>query len=109
MSYDGYEYAKQRELTRIAKWNYADPWGWFEYVIARWWMPAWGIRRVRNRLYMSTGGWSGNEEIIGAMRKNYLLWGKTWYVHRTGGHFIFKVPPMKKVIDPKRKGVVRKQ
>lgn len=40
---------------------------------------------------ISTGGWSGNEEIISVMRENFVLWSQTWYLHKRGGHFQFLV------------------
>jgi len=85
------DYPTDDELKKIEEWPYSDPMGWFEFVENIWWMPDWGISKVRNRLYMSTGGWSGNEEIIGAMRKNFILWSQLWYSVRRGGHYIFIV------------------
>lgn len=38
------------------------------------------------RYHVSTGGWSGNEEVIHAMRENFILWSLTWVQHRRGGH-----------------------
>ena len=40
---------------------------------------------------ISTGGWSGNEEIIGAMQKNYIFWWTCWELSMRGGHFKFKL------------------
>jgi len=38
---------------------------------------------------VSTGGWSGNEELIGAMRMNFILWSQWWWSSRRGGHYVF--------------------
>ena len=43
------------------------------------------------RLYLSTGGWSGNESIIGAMMSNHLFWMCCWEKSRRGGHYWFKI------------------
>lgn len=37
----------------------------------------------------STGGWSGNESIIGAMQKNRMVWNFLWEQSRRGGHYVF--------------------
>lgn len=43
-----------------------------------------------HRYHLSTGGWSGNESLIGAMKRNYILWSLTWVQSRRGGHYIFE-------------------
>jgi len=70
-----------------------------DYLKAAWWPD--GIRgfsykrRVKDRrtLRLSTGGWSGNEEIIAAIKENFPL--SLFYLcmvqWRVGGHYTFKV------------------
>lgn len=36
-----------------------------------------------------TGGWSGNEDVINAMRRNLFLWNHTWMMSVAGGLFVF--------------------
>lgn len=86
------DYPTDAELKKIEKWGFDDMRGWLDFVCSIWWMPDWGIRTTKRRLYISTGGWSGNEQIIGAMNKNFINWSQTWFSSRTGGHFIFKLP-----------------
>ena len=43
------------------------------------------------RLYLSTGGWSGNESIIGALEQNLFFWSLCWVKHIRGGHFWFEI------------------
>lgn len=93
-------YPTEEELTRIRDWPSDDPFGWFTFIKLVWWQPGWGWKEsggVDNQghirqYFISTGGWSGNEEIIHAMRDNFILWTLTWESHRRGGHYEFRVP-----------------
>lgn len=50
-------------------------------------LAALGIRRYR----ISTGGWSGNEELLMALQANHMAWTWTWISSRVGGHYVFEV------------------
>jgi len=39
---------------------------------------------------IATGGWSGNEEIIQALKGNRLFWIMTWQLSKRGGYYEFK-------------------
>jgi hypothetical protein len=41
--------------------------------------------------HISTGGWSGNEDVIEAMAGNFLFWSQAWATSRKGGHYTFEV------------------
>ena len=41
--------------------------------------------------YVSTGGWSGHEDVIDVLQRNWLFWSICWRLHRTGGHFWFRI------------------
>ena len=104
-------YPSRAELRRIRSWNLvADKdelkfeFGAFMYYVrSLWWNPEWGWtvrkRRVRTvggrlvrRYEISTGGWSGNEDLIGAMMANNSFWMLAWSSSRRGGHYVFEVP-----------------
>ena len=95
-------YPTDHALDRIEYWPYNDPKGWFEFIFSIWHFGAWGWKEkdephdwkentMVHRYYISTGGWSGNEDIIKAMQQNHVLWSVTWVQSRRGGHYIFEV------------------
>lgn len=64
----------------------------FDYIRANCWHFAeWGWSEDRGVYSISTGGWSGNEDVIEAMRENFLLWSMTFKAKRVGGHYVFSV------------------
>ena len=64
---------------------------------ANWWMPDWGFHIKRKykgivRILVSTGGWSGNEETISAIKSNFWLRQLLgYYQWNTGGHYKFRI------------------
>jgi len=64
-----------------------------------WYSEEWGFKLGRKykgirKLELHTGGWSGNEEIISAIKSNFYLTHFNmkyvkWY---RGGHFYFEIP-----------------
>lgn len=48
------------------------------------------------KLELHTGGWSGNEDIIGALRDNEMFFMLYWQKSERGGHYYFKIKPIKK-------------
>lgn len=93
------DYPTEDELKTIREWPIEDPEGWFRFIHSIWWARDWGWReapardellnRSVQRYSISTGGWSGNEDIIDAMGQN-LLWAMTWMSSRRGGHYVFE-------------------
>lgn len=71
-----------------------DPFEIAEYINECWhWndMSRWLNRNPQEGCWtISTGGWSGNESIIAALRKS-LWWMCYWYREERGGHFWFKI------------------
>jgi hypothetical protein len=53
-------------------------WRWDNYIFVN-----------QDEMSLSTGGWSGHEEIIEALKKS-TWWKMYWYSSRRGGHYIFK-------------------
>lgn len=44
------------------------------------------------QIFVCTNGWSGNEEVIGALRENRLWWSMNWETSHKGGGYIFRAP-----------------
>lgn len=96
-------YPTEEALAIIKLWSYDDPSGWFTFIKEIWHMKDWGWEETRqphttrpetvvDRYYLSTGGWSGNEDIIRAMTcNNNMLWSTTWVSSRRGGHYVFEI------------------
>lgn len=47
--------------------------------------------RMVKRVSISTGGWSGNEDLIAAMQDNSMFWLTCWYSAKRGGHYVFEI------------------
>jgi len=84
---DNIEYPTEEELNRIKEWNPMDFVELMKYIDKLWW--AWGYRVKDNQYHLSTGGWSGNERIIEALRENSIAWSLHWVSSHRGGHYVF--------------------
>lgn len=63
----------------------------------QWEFPDFGWKQDGEIYYLSTGGWSGNEEIIDAMHHNIMWWLIFWQQSRRGGHYIFSPLTLKNI------------
>ncbi len=87
-------YPTEETLAHIRKWPVTDLHGLFDYISWAWCYPQFweeeavpGFRMIQ----CSTGGWSGNEDLIGALQENSVAWLLSWYQSTRGGHFVFKL------------------
>jgi hypothetical protein len=85
-------------LNRIRSWHYSE--GGFErllrYIPSVWRYGAdyFKVPTHPSESYIvSTGGWSGNEDIIEALQQNIMFWNVCWQNSSAGGHYVFRVPP----------------
>lgn len=89
------DYPTEEQIGRIMFWDFHDPQGWLAYVAELWHWEGYGPREAcvledgTRQIECSTGGWSGNEQLISAMMENSLLWHLTWFQSQRGGHYIF--------------------
>lgn len=93
MDEDGYP--EESELKQVAEWSHADIPGLLKFLLERWWCPdfCWDIKD--GKLFLSTGGWSGNESFIAALQKNVSFWYSCWESSRRGGHYEFDLSRVK--------------
>ncbi len=48
----------------------------------------------------ATGGWSGNESIIAALDRNFLVAGMCWELSARGGLHVYELRPSAGAVDP---------
>lgn len=82
-------YPTEDALKIIELWPFDSP-GWFDFIRDHWHFASWGWSKVGSEYHISTGGWSGNESIIAAMQRNWILWSVCWVQSNRGGHYIFE-------------------
>jgi hypothetical protein len=90
-------YPDEAELKKISEWPVIDAKAMMAFVKERWRYADWGWKQ-RGRVYeLHTVGWSGNEDLIGAMIDNLLFHAMCWQSSKRGGHYVFEL-----LKDPKR-------
>ncbi len=88
----GENYPHEQSLRLIKEWPHDRFDELMEFVESLWRYADWGFsRKAGDEYHLSTGGWSGNEEIISALAGNGVFWSMCWESSRRGGHHIFKV------------------
>lgn len=88
MNKDGYP--DEHELQAIRDWDYLDLSGLMDYVQSLWRYDEY-FRKGRTYYRLSTGGWSGNESLIYALKANTTFWAIYWWSSQRGGHYVFKI------------------
>lgn len=99
------DYPTPEALARIETWSYHDLAGALDFVKDIWHWPDFASHDLRPEeaavvhaepgeryLRLATGGWSGNESIIAAMRANTMLHAMTWRLRSIGGLHIYRYP-----------------
>jgi len=93
VEFDAYGYPTERALNAIETFKIqklSDSKTLIDHCAELW--NEYGTCDTVNGLYtFTTGGWSGNESILGAMTLNRMFWGLSWYSSTVGGKYEFKV------------------
>ena len=80
-----------------------------DHLQAIWHWPEWGFmlkegqddfKKPCMKLELHTGGWSGNEEVMGALEGTFF-WVLFWEHSRRGGHYYFEIPKREEKSEPK--------
>jgi hypothetical protein len=103
-TFDEHGYPTRKTLRAIKSWSYDNIAGFFDYVEKA--LSAYGtfqrhddLVKSIQKIYIATGGWSGNESVIEAMQKNIVIWAMTWESSHRGGGYWFHVPIKKDAQD----------
>jgi hypothetical protein len=93
--FDEEGYPTPYALETLKNWPWGDPVGWLHLAQELW---HWGDRAFSLtqdgqdwNASAATGGWSGNESVIAAMRENFMLWSTLWMSSARGGRYVFLV------------------
>lgn len=106
-TFDAHGYPTVETLEAIKKWDIVngDPYELVEFVHKAWHWQDWGwsMKRIRSgedkgkhKLYISTGGWSGNELLLSALEDTPLFMALFWVSSHRGGHHEFVIFKVKK-------------
>lgn len=94
-AFDNEGYPTDATLVMIQHWPYKDFLLLMDFVRKAWRYPerfTEAIDEEGHIFILSTGGWSGNEDIIAALQQHRLFWATCWDMSRRGGHYGFKIP-----------------
>ena len=82
-------YTELMEFVRDAgRFNFCNSDDWYAFEIE----PTIGkYSKPKTRYKLSTGGWSGSEDVICAMEENYMFWMCCWISSLRGGHYVFEI------------------
>lgn len=100
---DSDEYPTDEGLERLSNWSTNDINGAIEFMRELWHYDEWGVRDTftdeertvyhldpdRRYVKLSTGGWSGNEDLMTAFRSNPLR-REAILVARRAGHYVLE-------------------
>ena len=96
MNDDGYpedeELDQIRTWTPGPKWSGSEPWlGILRPVVSAWNRDMGRADWDGQVLTLVTGGWSGNEEVLGALEDNRCAWSMLWLSSHRGGKHTFGI------------------
>ena len=93
---DEFGYPDKASLERIKRWDILQDGidGLLDLIEEN---TKWADRQIERsgknviRYVYHTGGWSGNEDVIGVLHHNLFFWSMFWVKSIRGGHYYFKI------------------
>ena len=96
ITFDSEGYPTEEALEALAAWEPPDGmWteeifhAFMEHIRRAWWHGDALMEREGDVWFVSTGGWSGNEELVDALLRNVLFRALYFAAYRRGGHYVF--------------------
>lgn len=84
-------YPSEAVKTKIEDWPTRNNAGLARYIVEVW-HPMGYAKYANGQLRLMTGGWSGNEQLVDALKNNVFFWAACWVKSERGGLFVFKIP-----------------
>lgn len=104
-TFDADGYPTDETLEALETWDWHEAAAGLKFAAAAWHWPEWVGEELRENergivnaetgerfVRFATGGWSGNESVIAALKRNRVLCALTWCLSARGGLHIFKYP-----------------
>jgi hypothetical protein len=94
-------YPSEENLERIHTWDFRDVRGLFDFIENDEGMRMYGsFKRTtmpdgKERIRIATGGWSGNEDMMSALERNFVVYGSYWKLSARGGLEVYIIPAPK--------------
>lgn len=82
-------YPTEDTLLTLVNWDAQDWSGMMDYLHSAWQHGYGRMKLDSGVLELATGGWSGNEDIIGALMDNLMFHALYWQSSHRGGKHIF--------------------
>lgn len=96
-SFDRNGYPTNGTLETLEKWEISGDFNaalaaFVSYFEGAWNMHYGAWRRRGSVIIVSTGGWSGNEDVINAVMSNHMFVSLCWQKSERGGRYTFVIP-----------------
>jgi len=85
-------YPSDEDLQVIESWPPPKYEELLEYVQRRWYYGENYCQQQGSIWVLNTGGWSGNESLVAALRANHVFWSICWMKSERGGRYEFDIP-----------------